>query len=518
MNRDWPPILIATLIFAGLSLWMAAASPGFLEADACTHYQYARFALGETHYLVNVWGRPFVTALYAIPATLLGRMGVRVTSLACAVLIATIAWRIARDLKFRRPALAFVFTLAQPLVFLHSFSELTELPFALLLAMAFWAYVRREWGVMTIFVALAPTARPEGFGFLLIAALALIVHRRWWWIVLLPVPLLIWTYAGWVIYGRPEYPGVGVHWSWLFWLKHEWPYAQKSTYASGPLLHFVALLPAVASPLIFPFVLIGAWMSVHEARRHVGTKARSGEEGIEDGSELTQSSLPSPSLRAFVPTCLRASSQLLIVAIPLFILTAHSLLFWLGRMASSGEIRYLLIVAPFWGLLAASGWEWTFERFHWRRPYVWAGAAALLPILVNIHYPVLPLHLTADGMKARSIADWYRHGQVSTDYPRILSSNPEVAYFMGVSHTDAGWVRDWSKQTIAKAQPGTVLVWDPVYGTHNADAERVVTLEEIRAAGWVERPELAEPINEIGDSDDWHVFLSPISIFGRKSN
>ena len=69
-----------------------------------------------------------------------------------------------------------------------------------------------------------------------------------------------------------------------------------------------------------------------------------------------------------------------------------------------------------------------------------------------------------------------------------------------------------------QAQPGTVLVWDPVYGTHNADAERVVTLEEIRAAGWIERPELAEPINQIGDSDDWHVFLSPISIFGRKSN
>ena len=68
-THDWPPIVIATAIFAALSLWMAAASPGFLEADACTHYQYARFALGETHYLVNVWGRPFVTALYAIPAT-----------------------------------------------------------------------------------------------------------------------------------------------------------------------------------------------------------------------------------------------------------------------------------------------------------------------------------------------------------------------------------------------------------------------------------------------------------------
>src|SRR5439155_27150165 len=139
-----------------------------------------------THYLVNVWGRPFVTALYAIPATFFGRMGVRVTSLCCALLIATIASLIAKDLKFRWPALAFIFTLAQPLVFLHSFSELTELPFALLLVLAFWAYRRRQWLVMAIVAALLPTARPEGFGFLLLAFVALIAHRRWWWTVLLP--------------------------------------------------------------------------------------------------------------------------------------------------------------------------------------------------------------------------------------------------------------------------------------------------------------------------------------------
>jgi hypothetical protein len=119
MKRPWLPIVLATVIFASLSLAAAIASDGFLEADACTHYLYARFAIGETHYLVNVWGRPFVTGLYAIPATLAGRMGVRVTSLVCALLIATIAWRIA-DLKFRWPALGFI-SLAQPLVFLHLF-------------------------------------------------------------------------------------------------------------------------------------------------------------------------------------------------------------------------------------------------------------------------------------------------------------------------------------------------------------------------------------------------------------
>lgn len=80
-KREWLPIALATILFAAISLTAAVKSEGFLEADACTHYQYAKFALAEPHYLVNVWGRPFVTALYAIPATLAGRIGVRVTSL-----------------------------------------------------------------------------------------------------------------------------------------------------------------------------------------------------------------------------------------------------------------------------------------------------------------------------------------------------------------------------------------------------------------------------------------------------
>src|SRR5262245_47910122 len=101
MKRPWLPILIAAVIFSALSITCAIASDGFLEADATTHYMYARYAVGETHYLVNVWGRPFVTGLYAIPAALAGRMGVRVTSLACALIVATVAWQIARDLKFR---------------------------------------------------------------------------------------------------------------------------------------------------------------------------------------------------------------------------------------------------------------------------------------------------------------------------------------------------------------------------------------------------------------------------------
>jgi len=279
-----------------------------------------------------VWGRPLFTALYALPAAYGGLIGAHVLSLALAVGCALVAQSIARGQGYRWPVLALVFTLAQPLVFLHSFSELTELPFALLLGAAFLAYQRRRWLILAILTGLGPLARPEGFGFLLLAAVALVAHRRSWWLLVLPIPLLLWNHAGWVISGSQG--------PWWGWLPGNWPYSKQSLYESGHVLHFVALLPAVTSPLVFPATLLGVWRSFVDA----------------------------------TPDVHLARCQRLIAIIPLLILVGHSLLYATGKLASSGELRYMLVVAPFWGLLSARGWEWVFARFNRRRTVTWAGA------------------------------------------------------------------------------------------------------------------------------------------------
>ena len=64
--------------------------------------------------------------------------------------------------------------------------------------------------------------------------------------------------AGGILRGSALNPyfAVPANLNWLMWLRHEWPYAQKSAYAPGSLFHFVALLPALVGPVAFPFVLI----------------------------------------------------------------------------------------------------------------------------------------------------------------------------------------------------------------------------------------------------------------------
>src|SRR5688572_18016059 len=383
-SRRWFPVALAVVTFSALSLAAGLTSDGFLEADACTHYLYARFALEEPHYFANVWGRPLCTGLYAIPAAVAGRAGVQVTSLLLALAIAAIAMRIAKLQGYRWPALALIFTLAQPLVFLHSFSELTELPFALVIACAFWAYrVRRFW-LMALLVGLSPLGRPEGFGFIGLAALALVAHRKWQWLPLLVLPLVGWNHLGWVLYGRPG--------AWWRWLPDNWPYAPQSLYAAGHPLHFVAALPIITSPLIFPATLIGVGASVTAARSF---------------------------LRDHVARC-----QVLIVVLPLLILVGHSALYATGKMASNGELRYMLVVAPFWGLLSAKGWEWVFMKLAWRRPMLWAGLAAILPAFVNLYWQVIPLTMSDDWHFARMIAQRYEQSELRHRHPYVCASHP----------------------------------------------------------------------------------------------
>ena len=115
------------------------------------------------------------------------------------------------------------------------------------------------------------------------------------------------------------------------------------------------------------------------------------------------------------------------------------------------------------------------------------------------------------------MGEWYRDSGVNIAYPRLMSSNPEVAYYMDISHTDDGWIRPWDKGTCAKAPPGTLMIWEPTYALNNSDANRVVTLEEVRAAGWVERADLMPDTMFFDPGMEWRIFLSPRSIVGEDS-
>ena len=445
-------IISSIAVFSLLSITMAICSKAFLEGDACSHYLAAQAAFANPAYLVSVWDRPFCTGIYMLPAHFFGRLGVRFTSLSLAISISVITREIAKGQGWRWPSLALLFLLAQPLVFLHSFSELTELPFALLISLGFLAYQRRQFFWMALIIGITPLSRPEGFGFSGLALLALLLHRRWWWAAVLVLPVLLWDLAGWKIYGCAG--------PWWRWLPDHWPWGKDSVYQPGPLLYFVSVMPAVASPFIFPATVAGAWLCL------VGTK-------LSGLSRWISNALSDH----------RRRCEILIAVLPLLILIGHSLLYWRGKMASNGEVRYMLVVAPFWALLSARGWVWIFQQLDWKQPLLWAALAATLPVLVNRAWTVLPMGDGPDWVEAQHISDWYNTGTLQKQYPYLEISHPGLNYWLKID-PESGRIREWKKSVIDVCPPGTLLIWDRIGATFNSDSSRCIPLDEIRKAGW----------------------------------
>jgi hypothetical protein len=210
--------------------------------------------------------------------------------------------------------------------------------------------------------------------------------------------------------------------------------------------------------------------------------------------------------------------------IPLSILVVHSLLYWLGKMASYGEPRYLLVAAPFWAVLSARGWEWIFDAARWRHPLRWAAVAAVLPAAALLYHPVLPLRRPAHWETAERFAAQYRKQLAPAGYTKVLAAHPAVFYYLDVSPIDHDRIVEWHRDTIANPPAGTVLVWDPLYGTRNARTERVITPEDIERAGWIPRPDInrtlaipieaggrptPDPADQLATGGEWMVFVRP---------
>jgi hypothetical protein len=435
----------AVLGFVICSASAGFLSRGFLESDGATHFIFARHAFEQPIFFVDIWGRPLCTAVLAIPAWIGGLVGARLASMFVAIGCGVVAGEIARGQGMRWPVLAMIFTLGSPLVFLHSFSELTELPFALVLALAVLCYQRRAWWGMAIFMAIAPLGRPEGFGLLGVAAVGLILNRRWWPLVVLPMGVVAWSVAGHLMVGPPTRP-------WWMWLADHWPYESGSEYPKGPLVYFLAVLPMVVGPFALPAVGIGMWRNLFRGnlREHAGRV------------------------------------DWVIAGLPLGILVGHSVLFWLGKFSSSGSARYLLIVAPLWGCLAARGWEWGFERFNWRGTISWAALAVVVPGVVNWVYPFLPIRQSASWSQAEKIVRWYEGSRVREKYPRIMTNHPGVYFYLNVSPWDRRFVVPWSMENIQHPQGGVLLLWDREFCTRNSDPKLVASIQKIEKAGWVE--------------------------------
>ena len=129
---------------------------------------------------------------------------------------------------------------------------------------------------------------------------------------------------------------------------------------------------------------------------------------------------------------------------------------------------------------------------------------AKAPILANVAWKVVPLKVYDNDQLGNDIVKWYQADpQLRVKYPRVMSSTPTVFYWLDFGYTDPDRAVQWSTDAVAAHAPGTILVWDWIYGMHNSNDRLVVSKETVAKSGWIFR----EHFTYGKESAD--VFLSP---------
>jgi hypothetical protein len=92
-----------------------------------------------------------------------------------------------------------------------------------------------------------------------------------------------------------------------------------------------------------------------------------------------------------------------------------------------------------------------------------------------------------------------------------MATNPAVYYFLDLSQSDPQRGAAWQRENVIAHTPGTILIWDPVFGTSNASRDMIVPQDEIERAGWIW-------VGNVVYGDAWcNVYLSPQKVSGGKT-
>ncbi|MBN2445392.1 MAG: hypothetical protein JXO22_01605 [Phycisphaerae bacterium] len=227
-QRRWAWALIA--IGLGCSIGMAAFSDGTHHDDDLTHLQIARWSCQWPAYLLDDWGRPGFTVLYALPAQF-GYFPARVFSGLLTAVTAWLAYDIARRQGVPHAALVPALLWLQPLTFTLSYTWLTETTLALYLTLGMWLLLRRHYTLSAFFISLCMVTRHEGALFVGLWGLLYLYQRRpvREWLLLAWAPLLH-NLLSWVFLRQvpfvarflnptptAEYGDGGWLWMWMQW-------------------------------------------------------------------------------------------------------------------------------------------------------------------------------------------------------------------------------------------------------------------------------------------------------------
>lgn len=469
----------AALDLAGLAPWLAlfvtaavvlmVRSHGAYHDDDLDHYFMARAALHQPRFLIDTWGRPAFNVLYALPAQL-GWTATRAFTLLLAAATGWLTFRAAVRLGFRQAWLAAALALWQPLFYRLSFSSLAEPVAGLMIAALLWAMADDRPDLAAWMAGLLPLARLELVVLSPVVIAWLVRRRSLRALVGVVAPLALWAVVGGVVHGQP------------LWLLHAVGGAGRPLRSAGPV-HYVRNLIAVIGPAAFLGLFIGlAALALGKERPRPLMAALVAALIFGELAALSWEALPFGNSIGFL-------RHLIVMAGPLG-LVAGAGYEWVAR-ASEGRARWSAVaiaavtvgVTALWlshvleaDFLIQKGHDWSrlaglappalLVLVAVARPAVavrpvWGHAVALSAALFCL-VTVRPIDLNAEQKTVKAAVDYLRQEQLLGG--PMQANHPWFYFLVGRDRWDRAATPYVTRQSLAAAAPGTIVVWDNHYG------------------------------------------------------
>ncbi|MBK8847418.1 MAG: hypothetical protein IPO27_13075 [Bacteroidetes bacterium] len=390
------------------------------EGDSVMHYMYAKYSFHHPELFFNHWAKP-VYVLLASPFAQFGTNGIKWFNVLVMLLTAYFTFKTCAKLKFNNPLIGAVILIFSPLVFVLTFSGLTEPLFALVLIGSIYLLVSDKTVASSLLISFLPFVRTEGLFYLFIFAFYFLIAKKWKMLPLLLVGHVLYSIAGYFVYGN------------LLWVVNKIPYARfSSNYGSGKLMHFVDQMIYVVGVPIYILFWIGVLATIiHAVRRQINIKF----------------------------------AVFIFMGFFTFFI-AHTVFWYYGIFNSMGLKRVLICVAPLSSIIALAGYNFLLGFFQKKKTLLLIITILLLSYIVV--FPFTPnraainwqkdMSLSADQQLAKQAALLVK--TKANSGARFFYTHPYLSESLMLDHFDTTKHLELNTFYKKHIQSGDIIIWE----------------------------------------------------------
>jgi hypothetical protein len=390
------------------SVWILK-SDGFYFIDECAHYLFCRFVLQALPITVQTWHRPIPQWLFALPAQL-GHSFTMFFALALFLCLLFFTYKIAVLKGIKNAEWVVLLTGLQPSLFDISYACMTEVPAALMITLTYWCHLKNKHGCSILLASLVFLCRSEMLIFAGLMFLVYLWKREWKILPLILVGPILWIGSTTIISGN------------IMTFFHEWSYfSGLGKFIPGATVthYFENLHTAFGIAQVILF--IGGILFITLAKK-------SAEYGILYGT--------------------------IAITIIIHTIAGSDIFHWTG---SIGELRYITVIGPFFGIISVYGFSEILERMKSSTGRLTVSIAVLCIVVFNCTLTTHPRHWANYD---RVVINMAKAIKIENKNLTLLSNNCAAAYIMDVAPSGGENFAPLDTLTLQE-YPECLILWDP---------------------------------------------------------